>query len=171
VPEVRVIGVGLDGERGPSRPVLWLQEISGGHRVLPLWIGLPEAAAIIGEQRGLRGPRPSTHQLMGSVIIALHRRLERVAIVELRDSIFHAELVFDAATVISARPSDAMALALHFGVPIHVEEPVLDRAALPRDDVARIGGWLEPTDESTLDDVDEFRRFLDRASPEDFETE
>jgi bifunctional DNase/RNase len=171
VPEVRVVGVGLDGERRPSRPVLWLQEISGGHRVLPLWIGLPEAAAIISEQRGVRGPRPSTHQLMGSVIDALQRRLERVAIVELRDSIFHAELVFDAATVISARPSDAMALALHFGVPIHVEEPVLDRAGIPRGDVSSVGGWLEPADESTLDDVEEFRRFLDRASPEDFETD
>lgn len=171
MPEMRVVGVSLDGEQGPSRPVLLLQEISGRRRVLPLWIGVREAAAIISEQRGVRQARPGTHQLIGLVINAFERRLERVAIVDIRQSIFHAELIFDAATVTSARPSDAVALALHLGVPIHVEESVLGLAALPSDDAAGIAGSLGPIDETTLDAVDDFRRFLDSASPEDFDTD
>jgi uncharacterized protein len=171
MPEVRVVGVTLDGERSPSRPVLLLQEITGGRRVLPLWIGVQEAAAIISEQRGVRQTRPGTHQLIGLVIDALERRLERVAIVDIRQSIFHAELIFDAATVTSARPSDAVALALHLGVPIHVEESVLGRAALPGDDVAGVGGSPGTTEEPTLDAIEDFRRFLDSASPEDFDTD
>jgi bifunctional DNase/RNase len=169
--EVRVVGVGLDGERGSSRPVLLLQEISGGQRVLPLWIGVQEAAAIIGEQRGERGPRPGTHQLICLVIDALQRRLERVAIVDIRQSIFHAELVFDAGAVTSARPSDAVALALHLGVPIHVEETVLAQAALSSAEESGVSGLLGRTDEPTLDAIEDFRRFLDDASPEDFDTD
>jgi uncharacterized protein len=171
MPEMRVVGVSLDGEQGPSRPVLLLQEISGGRRVLPLWIGVQEAAAIMSEQQGVSRPRPGTHQLIGLVIDALKRRLERVAIVDIRQSIFHAELIFDADTVTSARPSDAVALALHLGVPIHVEESVLGRAALPSTDVSGIGGLPGPVDETTLDAIEDFRRFLDSASPEDFDTD
>ncbi|HEY0813684.1 MAG TPA: bifunctional nuclease family protein [Pseudonocardia sp.] len=170
MPEMRVVGVTLDGERGPSHPVLLLQEISGGQRVLPLWIGVHEAAAILSEQRGVRQPRPGTHQLIGLVIDALDRRLERVAIVDIRHSIFHAELVFDATTVTSARPSDAVALALHLGVPIHVEESVLGQAALPSEELPGVGS-LSDTDETTLDAIEDFRRFLDSASPEDFDTD
>ncbi len=171
MPEMRVVGVSLDGEQGPSRPVLLLQEVSGGRRVLPLWIGVQEAAAIINEQQGVRQARPGTHQLIGLVIKALKRRLERVAIVDIRQSIFHAELIFDAATITSARPSDAVALALHLGVPIHVEETVLGRAAISRADASSLAGSLGPIDETTLDAVEDFRRFLDSASPEDFDTD
>jgi hypothetical protein len=64
-----------------------------------------------------------------------------------------------------------VALALHLGVPIHVEESVLGRAALPSEDVSGIVGLPGAVDETTLDAIEDFRRFLDSASPEDFDTD
>jgi uncharacterized protein len=122
---VKALGV----ESGVIRPVLLLQEASGDHRLLPVWIGIAEANAIRVEQQRVALPRPMTHQLIGDVLDAFGRELQQVRITELRDNIFHAELILDRNTRVSARDSDAIALALHLGVPIHAEDTVLDAAA------------------------------------------
>lgn len=162
--EMRVMAIGL--EPGASRPVLLLQEATGDHRLLPVWIGAAEATAIAVEQQGISLSRPMTHQLIGDVVAAFGRRLEEVRITEVRDSIFYAELVLDGGTRVSARVSDAIVLALHLGIPIHAEDTVLDTAAItdtvtPAEDVDRMQD----------DEVEEFRHFLDNASPEDFDTD
>jgi len=151
-------------ESGANRPVLLLEEASGGHRLLPVWIGAAEANAIVLEQHGIVGPRPMTHQLIGNVVTSFGRRLEQVRITEVRDNIFYAELILDRDTRVSARVSDAVALALHLGIPIHAEDAVLDTAALTTT-VARVEG----EDPGNADEVEQFRRFLDNASPEDFD--
>jgi bifunctional DNase/RNase len=111
VREMRVMAVGV--ESGASRPVLLLQEAAGDHRLLPVWIGPAEANAIAVEQQGVSLPRPMTHQLIGDVIDALGRQLQQVRITEVRGNIFYAELILDRNTRVSARVSDAIALALH----------------------------------------------------------
>jgi uncharacterized protein len=156
---VKALGV----ESGAFRPVLLLQEVSGDHRLLPVWIGTAEANAIRVEQQGVALPRPMTHQLIGDVLDAFGRELQQVRITELRDNIFHAELILDRNTRVSARVSDAIALALHLGAPIHAEDTVLDAAAIADTAISAEG------DDRTTDDVEEFRRFLDTASPEDFD--
>src|SRR5215213_8239647 len=161
VHEMRVRAVGV--EPGTYRPVLLLEEARGDHRLLPVWIGAAEANAITLEQRGISGPRPMTHQLIGHVLTAFGRRLERVRVTEVRDNIFYAELVLDRDTRVSARVSDAIALALHLGIPIHAEDTVLDAAAVANTAIRTEG------DDRTPDDVEEFRRFLDTTSPEDFD--
>jgi hypothetical protein len=158
---MRVIAVGV--EPGAYRPVLMLQEAGGDHRMLPVWIGIAEANAIAVEQRRVSLPRPMTHQLIGDVIGALGRHVEQVRITEVRDNIFYAELILDRSTRVSARVSDAIALALHLGVPIYAEDTVLDAAAVATTVIREEG------DDRTPDEVDEFRRFLDTASPEDFD--
>lgn len=162
--EMRVMAVGV--EPGAYRPVLLLQEASDDHRVLPVWIGAAEANVIVLEQQGIVGPRPMTHQLIGHVLTSFGRRLEQVRIVEVRDNIFYAELILDRDTRVSARVSDAVALALHLGVPIHAEDTVLDAAA-----VANTVAGVEDDDPARVDEVEEFRRFLDTALPEDFEAD
>jgi bifunctional DNase/RNase len=156
---VKALGV----ESGVFRPVLLLQEASGDHRLLPVWIGIAEANAIRVEQQRVALPRPMTHQLIGDVLDAFGRQLQQVRITELRDNIFHAELILDRNTRVSARVSDAIALALHLGVPIHAEDTVLDAAAIVDTAISADG------DDRARDDVEEFRRFLDTASPEDFD--
>ncbi len=159
--EMRVMAVGV--ESSAARPVLLLQEASGDHRLLPVWIGTAEANAITVEQHGVALPRPITHQLIGDVIGAFGRQVEQVRITEVRDNIFYAELILDQHTRVSARVSDAIALALHLGVPIHAEDIVLDTAAVATTPIRAEG------DDGAPDEVAEFRRFLDTASPEDFD--
>jgi len=159
--KMRVMAVGV--ESGGTRPVPLLQEAAGDHRLLPVWIGPAEATAIAVEQQGVSLPRPMTHQLIGDVIDAFGRRIEQVRITEVRDNVFYAELILDGNTRVSARVSDAIALALHLGVAIHAEDNVLDTAAVAHTAIRSEG------EDRTPDEVEEFRRFLDTASPEDFD--
>ena len=95
------------------------------------------------------------HQLMASVVEALGDGLQRVEIVDVRDGIFWADLHFESGTVVSARPSDAIALALRTGALVYCTEDVLDDAGL----------IPEPDEEA---EVERFREFLDDVDPDDF---
>jgi bifunctional DNase/RNase len=167
--EMRVVALGMD--RQAAQPVLLLQETGGEHRVLPVWVGVPEATAIELARRHVEAPRPQTHQLIVEIVRSFGRHLEHVRITMLQDSIFHGELVFDGDTRISARVSDSVAIALHLDVPIHAEDAVLDEAALLDAQVVTTEtgeGADTPAEPDEAEEVEQFRRFLDEASPEDF---
>ena len=150
--ELRVVGVRV--ELPGNQPILLLKETQG-ERYLPIWIGAVEAAAIAFEQQGVRPARPMTHDLLRAVIAALGAELEAVHITEMRDGIYIAELVLGDERVVSARPSDAIALALRTGAPIYGTDEVLDEAGISIPDEQE-------------DEVEKFREFLDQISPEDF---
>jgi uncharacterized protein len=169
-----VVAIGVDPHA--ALPLLLLQEASARRRVLPVWVGLAEANAIELERHHLTAQRPATHQLICQVIGSLGRRLDHVCISEVRDRVFYAQLVFDAGTAVSARLSDAVAVALHSGVPIRAADEVLEQAALA--DVEEVdtspagdGGDVPsagPVDENV--ELEQLRRFLDKATPDDFDT-
>jgi hypothetical protein len=100
--------------------------------------------------------------------------LERVCVTSLHEGTFHAELVMSPDVRVSARVSDAVAMALHRGVPIHAADAVLEEAAVA--DLHVIDAGLDEGDDSAARSVDEdtelerMRRFLDEANPEDFDT-
>jgi bifunctional DNase/RNase len=152
VQELRVVGVRV--ELPGNQPILLLKETQG-ERYLPIWIGAVEAAAIAFEQQGVRPARPMTHDLLREVVRALGATLEAVNITEMRDGIYIAELVFGDERVVSARPSDAVALAVRTGAPIFGADDLLDEVG------------IEIPDEQE-DEVEKFREFLDQISPEDF---
>jgi uncharacterized protein len=167
--EVRVVAIGVDQRSGS--PVLLLREAAAQKRVLPVWVGLAEATAIELERRHIPAPRPLTHQLICQVIDACGRRLERVSVTSLHEGTFHAELLIGPDVRVSARVSDAVAMALHQGVPIHAADVVLDQAAMA--DIQMIDNGLDedgdpagPVDDTELERM---RRFLDDANPEDFD--
>ncbi|MDQ1719228.1 MAG: uncharacterized protein QOE89_3181, partial [Pseudonocardiales bacterium] len=116
--------VGVRVELPANQPVVLLKE-TDGVRYLPIWIGAVEASAIAFEQQGVQTPRPMTHDLLKNVIEALGGELKQVSITELRDDVFYAELEFGDGTTVSARPSDAIALALRTETPIVGDETVL----------------------------------------------
>lgn len=153
--------VGVRVEMPSNQPIVLLREVDGD-RYLPIWIGAVEATAIAFAQQGVQPERPLTHDLLRDVIAVLGRTLSRVDIVDLRDGIFFAELVFDNGVTVSARPSDAIALALRTGSPLFAAEHVLDEAAIDMPSEAD----EEPEDEA---EVEAFREFLDHVTPEDFE--
>ncbi|HET7406102.1 MAG TPA: bifunctional nuclease family protein [Mycobacteriales bacterium] len=152
--EVSVVGVRV--ELPSNQPIVLLKETSGD-RYLPIWIGAVEATAIAFAQQGVVPARPLTHDLFKDVLEALETPLQAVHITELRDGVYYAELHFPDDVTVSARPSDAIALAIRGGTPIFAAEEVLDE-----------GGLAIPDEQET--EVEKFREFLDSISPEDFQT-
>ncbi len=139
-----------------NQPIVLLRE-RDGERYLPIWIGAAEATAIAYAQQGVEPPRPLTHDLLKDVIETLGHSVTEIRIVELKDKVFYAVLVIDGTDEISARPSDAIALALRTQAPIVVAEEVLEEA----------GVALTPDED---DEVERFREFLEQVSAEDFES-
>lgn len=146
--------VGVRVEMPSQQPIVLLRE-SAGERYLPIWIGATEATAIAFAQQGVVPVRPLTHDLLKDVLQALGAELTQIRITELRDGVFYAELIFAGGVEVSARPSDAIALALRTGTPIFGAEEVLAEA-----------GIAIPDEQE--DEVERFREFLDQVSPEDF---
>ena len=103
-----------------------------GDRQFPIVIGIFEAWAIDRRVRDRKTPRPMTHDLMASLVDALGAKLDRVLISDLRNNTFYAKLVLsregsgDEPIEVDARPSDAIALAVHLDAPIFVEDRVLE---------------------------------------------
>ena len=124
---LRVVGVRV--ELPANQPVVLLRE-EDGVRYLPIWIGAVEASAIAFQQQGVQTVRPLTHDLMRDLIKALGVRLEAVHITELRDDVFYAELRFSGGVNVSARPSDAIALAMRAKAPVLIEDRVFDKGGL-----------------------------------------
>lgn len=152
-----------------NTPVVVLKELGGRQRTLSIFIGGPEAAAIAFAMEGVETPRPLTHDLLVNVIEELQYVLELVRITELRDTTYYAELSLLGPLgnyeVVSARPSDALALAVRTGCRIYCSEEVMDEAAFVEDDLT-----APPDPERSEAIVDEFRQFIDQVSPEDFES-
>jgi bifunctional DNase/RNase len=155
VNELTVVGVRV--ELPSNQPIVLLKE-SAGDRYLPIWIGAVEATAIAFAQQGIVPARPLTHDLLKDILQAVGASLEAVMITELRDGVYYADLRFGDGTSVSARPSDAIALAIRAGTVIYAEESVLDAA-----------GITIPDEQES--EVERFREFLDQISPQDFETD
>ena len=158
--EMQVLAIGLDTQRGT--PLLLVGEQGGRQRALPLSIGVAEAVAIQLALRGIQAPRPPTHRLIVDVYTALGTRLDHVEITALRDNIFHADLVFADDLRISARPSDAVALALHAERPIRAADDLLDLVGTTALTVER------PDDDPDEAEIARFRAELDEIDPDDF---
>jgi len=157
---IRLSLIGVRVEVPTNQPIVLLREESGA-RFLPIFIGSPEATAIVYALQGMETPRPMTHDLFKTVLDGLEVKLQRVEITALEDGTFYAEIEIDrdgTKSRVSSRPSDAIALAVRFGaeVPIYADEAVLDEA-----------GVLFEADEEEHE-VEQFREFLDNITPEDF---
>lgn len=148
--------VGVRVEMPSNQPIVLLRE-AGADRYLPIWIGAAEATAIAFAHQGVVPPRPLTHDLLRDLLEATGAHLDAVHITELRDGVFYASLRLSSGTEVSARPSDAIALALRTGSPILGEETLLAEA-----------GVVIPEEN---DEVEKFREFLDTVTPEDFGSE
>jgi uncharacterized protein len=143
-----------------KQPIVLLKTVDS-NRFLPIWIGHPEAAAILMKLQGATTPRPMTHDLLNDVLGELDVKVAQIAVTELRDNTFFATitLVVDGREIeIDSRPSDALALAVRSGAPIYAAEEVIAESAIE----------FEHEVEDTEEVVDRFKEFLDQVSPEDF---
>jgi bifunctional DNase/RNase len=154
--DLEVVGVRV--EMPSNNPIVLLRGRDGG-KYLPIWVGAVEATAIAYAQQGIVPPRPLTHDLLRDILIALEVSVQEVRITALQDGVFYAVLVFSNGVEVSARPSDAIALALRVDAPIRGADEVMDAAGIDLPDEE------EPAEEVQ---VEQFREFLDQISPEDF---
>lgn len=143
--QVDILGLSPTPAPGGGGYALILKEI-GGERRLPIIIGSFEAQHIALELEGIKPPRPLTHDLIKNIIEQLGFSISYVYINELRDGTFFAKIKMDVGSVdeIDSRPSDAIALALKFAVPIYVNEEVMNEVAFLPD---KEGDEENPTDD------------------------
>ncbi len=141
--QVDILGLHTSPSSGGAYALI-LKEMHGPRR-LPIIIGAFEAQSIALEMEGIRPPRPLTHDLMKTIIDTLGGSLNDVTINELREGTFFARLTVDAKEI-DSRPSDAIALAVRYGVPIFVADRVMDEASfIPENEEAE----AEPSGETS----------------------
>lgn len=129
--ELRVLSLSFSQEESGAYALL-LGEMDG-ERQLAVIIGASEAQAILLELKGIRSPRPLSHQLFASVIEALNVRLLRVLIYKVEKGLFYSYLFLQAENSIirvDARTSDAIAIAMYLQSPIFIYEDLLEREKL-----------------------------------------
>jgi bifunctional DNase/RNase len=162
--QVEVVGVRI--EMPSNQPIVLLKEIDGT-RFLPIWVGAVEATAIAFAQQGLEAQRPLTHDLIENLLERVDITLTSVHITEIKDGVFYAELLLrnseGALEPLSARPSDAIAIALRTKSSIMVDSDLLDEIGI--DIPAQIANEVSAAGDQELE---AFREFLDGINPEDF---
>ncbi len=158
--QMQIYGVSFD--MVGKQPIVLLKTVDG-NRFLPIWIGHPEAAAILMKLQGAQTPRPMTHDLLNDLLEQLEAKCERVSVTELRDNTFYASITISvngSEIEIDSRPSDAIALAVRCQAPIFAAEEVIDESSIE----------FEHEVEDQEEVVERFKDFLDDVSPEDFAT-
>jgi bifunctional DNase/RNase len=158
--EMVIYGVSFD--MVGKQPIVLLKTAEG-NKFLPIWIGHPEAAAILMKLQGASTPRPMTHDLVTDMLGQLEARVVRIAVTELRENTFYAMItvaVNGSELEIDSRPSDAIALAVRSNAPIFAADSVIEESAIE---------FEEDVDQEEV--VEEFKKFLDEVKPEDFSAE
>jgi bifunctional DNase/RNase len=158
VQEMVIYGVSFD--MVGKQPIVLLKAVDT-NKFLPIWIGHPEAAAILMKLQGASTPRPMTHDLLFDMLGELDVACSRVSVTELRENTFYASITLTVngrEVEIDSRPSDALALAVRSGAPIFAAEDVIAESAIE----------FEHEVEDTEEVVDKFKEFLDQVTPEDF---
>ena len=162
--EMLIYGVSFD--LVGKQPIVLLKTAEG-NKFLPIWIGHPEAAAILMKLQSQAPPRPMTHDLLSDVLEQLGAQIIRITVTELRENTFYAQITLqqDGGEIeIDSRPSDAIALAIRAEAPIFAADRVIEESAIEFEG--------EEVDQERLDDeVAKFRNFLDEVTPEDFAVE
>jgi bifunctional DNase/RNase len=174
--EVSVVKLGLDSVSNSY--VVILQE-KGGDRMLPIWIGQPEAESIVMEMNGIKPPRPLTHDLCKRLITGMGASLQRVQITKVQENTYFAELHLQRGgdiVHVDARPSDSIAIALRLSAPIYAQESLLSTISIEdaggaggqEEDEPSISAQSQATQEQLRLDAEQLKEYLEKMRPEDF---
>ena len=156
--EMVIYGVSFD--MVGKQPIVLLKAVDT-NKFLPIWIGHPEAAAILMKLQGATTPRPMTHDLINDMLGELEVSCSKVSVTELKENTFYASITLQMngrEIEIDSRPSDALALAVRTAAPIFAAESVIEESAIE----------FEHEVEDTEEVVEKFKDFLDNVTPEDF---
>jgi bifunctional DNase/RNase len=166
--------LGLHIEASSGSPLVLLREHDAPHRVLPIFVGGPEAASIALALSGEHAPRPLAHDVMASLVQSLDAHVDAVEVTDVRDGAFLAAIAVTGPAGghrLDTRPSDGIALAVRLGAPLYVSDEVLDEAGSVLEE---IGDDADLGPDGALDDdaidavVADFHDFLAELEPGDF---
>ena len=163
--EVVVSRLGLDSTT--QSYVIVLQE-KGGNRLLPIWIGQPEAESIVMQMHNIKRPRPLTHDLCKSLIIGLGGQVRKIHITRVENNTYYAELHVARGgdmVQIDARPSDSIAIALRLSAPIFASEALLSDVQVEESTESFDADALKPQSELN---AEQLKDYLEKLRPEDF---
>jgi len=151
-------------DRMSNTPIVTLREEESPRRQFEIFIGAPEAASIQIALDDEKTPRPLTHDLFVLALERINVSVERVVLTHVSSGTYYADIVLlpdgGQETTVSARPSDALAIALRASCPIYALETLLDEVGEVVED--------EPDQPAEADIIDEFRDFIENISPDDF---
>ena len=159
--EMVIYGVSFD--LVGKQPIVLLKTAEG-NKFLPIWIGHPEAAAILMKLQSASTPRPMTHDLVTDMLEQLGAQVVRITVTELRENTFFAQITVqqDGSEVdIDSRPSDAIALAIRADAPIYAADEVIEESAIEFE-------GDEINQEDLEKEVSKFKQFLDHVTPDEF---
>lgn len=162
--EMLIYGVSFD--LVGKQPIVLLKTAEG-NKFLPIWIGHPEAAAILMKLQSQVAPRPMTHDLMSDLLEQLGAQVVRITVTELRENTFYAQITVaqDGHEIeVDSRPSDAIALAIRAEAPIYAADQVIEESAIEFE-------GEEVSEEQLEAEVSKFRSFLDNVTPDQFAVE
>ena len=162
--EMHIYGVSFD--LVGKQPIVLLKTAEG-NKFLPIWIGHPEAAAILMKLQSASTPRPMTHDLVTDMLDQLGAQVIRITVTELRENTFYAQITVqqDGSEVeIDSRPSDAIALAIRADAPIFAADEVIEESAIEFE-------GDEINQEDLEKEVSKFKQFLDHVTPDEFAVE
>ena len=168
--EMTVYGVSFD--LVGKQPIVLLKT-SDENKFLPIWIGHPEAAAILMKLQGAAPQRPMTHDLLTDLISELDAEVTKITVTELRENTFYARITLErngSEIEIDSRPSDAIALAVRVEAKIFAADEVIEESGIEFESEEDAANDERIRRVSALGDIDpaEFRAFLDTVTPEDF---
>ena len=144
-------------EESSETPILLLLDPSS-QKVLPIWIGTIEAVSIAYAQEGILHDRPQTHDLLLNIVEAVDASINEVNISNISDDTYYADIILKSVNglvTLSARPSDAIALALRSNIPVTVNEKVFETHSIDL--------IIDSSNE-----IEEFKEFIKDIKPEDF---
>src|SRR5919201_1434912 len=159
--EMVIYGVSFD--LVGKQPIVLLKT-ADGNKFLPIWIGHPEAAAILMKLQGASTPRPMTHDLVTDMLTQLDAQVVRITVTELKENTFYASITVsqDGSEIeIDSRPSDAIALAVRADAPIFAADEVIEESAIE----------FEGDEVNEEEIVSEFKKFIDNVTPDEFAVE
>jgi uncharacterized protein len=159
--EMHIYGVSFD--LVGKQPIVLLKTAEG-NKFLPIWIGHPEAAAILMKLQSASTPRPMTHDLVTDMLDQLGAQVTRITVTELRENTFYAQITVqqDGSEIdVDSRPSDAIALAIRAEAPIFAADDVIEESAIEFE-------GDEINQEDLEKEVSKFKQFLDHVTPDEF---
>lgn len=166
--EVDVMRLGLD--RSSNSYVVILQE-KDGSRLLPIWIGQPEAESIVIEMNRIKRERPLTHDLCKNLIVGMGGSLRRVHITKVQNRTFFAELHIampGGMVQVDARPSDSIAIALRFAAPIFAQSSLLTAMLVDDAEGEEPDFPIVQQEEESDTSAETLKQYLENLRPEDF---